>query len=159
MTKNTTPDSDAPSATAGSRGGLRIARLARQIYEGAQVRVYAGLAGEGFPEIRPAHSAIFRNIDPAGTRASELAQRAGITKQSVAYLVDGLETDGFVETVPDPEDGRARLVRLTGRGRAAFAALVRLSEAVDADLLSVLPEGRLEQLRADLAAIVARLSR
>lgn len=153
MTKN------APSESrAGERPApLRIARLAREIYEAAQARVYGGLAGEGFAEIRPAHSAVFRNIDPEGTRASDLAQRAGITKQSVAYLVEGLEADGFVETVPDPADGRARLVRLTRRGHAAYAALVRLSEAVDADLTSVLPEGRLELIRRDLAAIVRRL--
>jgi DNA-binding MarR family transcriptional regulator len=157
MTKNTNVESDTPWTLAGGRNGLRIARLARQIYEGAQARVYAGLTGEGFPEIRPAHSAIFRNIDPTGTRASDLAQRAGITKQSVAYLVEGLETDGFVESVPDPEDGRARLIRLTARGRAAFAALVRLSEAVDAEFGAVLPEGRLEVLRSDLAAIAAHI--
>ena len=102
---------------------------------------------------------MFRHIDPEGTRASEIAQRAGITKQSVAYLVEGLEADGFSETVPDPVDGRARLVRLTRRGQAAFAALVRLSEAVDADLMSSLPAGRLELLRTDLAAIVRQLGK
>ena len=150
---------DAPEkTTAGEpRPPLRLARLARQIYEAAQARVYAGLAGEGFPEIRPAHSAIFRNIDPKGSRASDLAQRAGITKQSVAYLIDGLVAEGFVEILPDPEDGRARLARLTQRGRAAYAALTRLSEAVDRDLAASLPEGRLEVLREDLAAIVRQL--
>lgn len=137
---------------------LRIARLSRRIYEAALSRIYGGLAGEGFPEIRPAHSVIFRHIDPQGTRPSDLAQRAGITKQSVAYLIDGLERDGFVETVPDPNDGRARLVRLTDRGRAAHAALIRLSEQLDADLAGALPDGRrIEQLREDLAAIVRRL--
>jgi len=155
MTENESPQ----EAESSAQPTLRIARLARLIYEGAQARVYAGLAGEGFPEIRPAHSAVFRHIDPEGTRASEIAQRAGITKQSVAYLVEGLEADGFSETVPDPVDGRARLVRLTRRGQAAFAALVRLSEAVDADLMSSLPAGRLELLRTDLAAIVRQLGK
>ncbi len=136
---------------------LRVARLSRLIYEAALERVYGGLAGEGFPEIRPAHSAIFRNINPEGSRASDLAQRAGITKQSVAYLIEGLEKEGFVETLPDPEDGRARLVRLTRRGRAALSALNRLSDAMDRDLESALPAGRMEMLRQDLAALVAHL--
>lgn len=153
MPKNMTENSNLVSQPA----PLRIARLSRLIYESAQDRIYARLAGEGFPEIRPAHSAVFRNIDPQGTRASDLAQRAGITKQSVAYLVEGLESEGFLETIADPADGRARLIRLTRKGQAAYAALVRLSEAVDAELTAVLPEGRLEALRDDLTAVVRHL--
>lgn len=140
-----------------NRGNLRVARMARLIYEAALERVYGGMVGQGFPEVRPAHSAIFRNIDPAGSRASDLAQRAGITKQSVAYLIEGLEKDGLLETLPDPEDGRARLVRLTPRGQAALETLNRLSEAMDSELAAALPEGRMEMLRQDLATLVEHL--
>jgi DNA-binding MarR family transcriptional regulator len=60
--------------------------------------------------------------------------------------------------VPDPADGRARLVRLTARGRAAYATLERLSEDLDAELSGILPEGRLELVREDLAVIVNHLA-
>ncbi|MBD3771293.1 MAG: winged helix-turn-helix transcriptional regulator [Rhodobacterales bacterium] len=154
MTKKSAPE----AKSSGGRQPLRLIRIARLIYEAGQARVYGGLAGEGFPEIRPAHSAVFRHIDPLGTRASDLALRAGITKQSIAYLVEGLEADGFLETVPDPADGRARLVRLTARGRAAYATLERLSENLDAELSGILPAGRLDLVREDLAAIVNHLA-
>lgn len=133
----------------------RIIRLARLIYEAAQERVYGGIAGEGFPEIRPAHSVIFRNIAPEGSRASDLAQRAGITKQSVSYLIETLEADGYAETIADPTDGRARLVRLTRKGNAAMDALNRLSDAAEADFTRGLPEGRVAEMRADLERMIA----
>jgi DNA-binding MarR family transcriptional regulator len=145
--------------TASPAAPTRIIRLARLIYEAAQARVYAGLAGEGFPEIRPAHSVIFRNIAPEGSRASDLAQRAGITKQSVSYLIETLEADGFAETIPDPTDGRARLVRLTRRGNAALATLNRLSDAVEAECIEGLPESRIRALRADLEQIMVAMQR
>jgi DNA-binding MarR family transcriptional regulator len=145
-----------PAAPQWQERDTRLIRLARLIYEAAQVRVYAGLAGEGFPEIRPAHSAVFRHIQPDGSRASELAQQAGITKQSMAYLVDSLATDGYLESLPDPTDGRARLVRLTTRGRKALSALERLSEALEREITQHLPTGQIEALKADLETIVAQ---
>jgi DNA-binding MarR family transcriptional regulator len=50
-----------------------------------------------------------------GTRVSDLAEQARVTKQSAGFLVEQLETAGYVERVPDPADRRARLVRLTSR--------------------------------------------
>ena len=59
-------------------------------------------------------------IDPEGTRLSVLAERAQVAKQTATALVDKLERAGYVERVPDPTDGRARLVRLTARAEAAI---------------------------------------
>lgn len=140
-----------------SQQPARVIRLARLIYEAAQAKVYAGLAGEGFPEIRPAHSAIFRNIDPEGSRASDLAQKVGITKQSVAYLIESLADDGLLESIPDPSDGRARLIRLTQRGNLAIAALNRLSNAAEEEFTACLPPERVSQMRDDLARMIAHL--
>ena len=59
-------------------------------------------------------------VDPDGTRLSVLAARAQIAKQTATALVDKLERAGYVERVPDPTDGRARLVRMTSRAIAAI---------------------------------------
>lgn len=53
---------------------------------------------------------MFQYLDDAGTTVSVLAERAQITKQSMAELVRHLEVHGYVERVPDPKDGRAKLV-------------------------------------------------
>ena len=71
----------------------------------------------GYGDITLAHSALFAHLDPAGTRPTELARRAGTTKQSMGELVADLERKGYVERAPDPADGRASLVRLTPAGR------------------------------------------
>jgi DNA-binding MarR family transcriptional regulator len=78
----------------------------------------AALHGRGFTDLRAAHGAVFANIDPEGTRATELARRAGITKQSMGELVDDLERKGYVERQGDPLDRRARIVVPTARGIA-----------------------------------------
>jgi DNA-binding MarR family transcriptional regulator len=75
------------------------------------------LEADGFVEVTPAYHALFENIDPAGTRLTELAARAEMTHQSMSELVATLERRGWVERRPDPTDGRARLICLTPEGR------------------------------------------
>jgi DNA-binding MarR family transcriptional regulator len=81
--------------------------------------IHARLDGEGFADIRPVHSAVFENVRGEGSRLTELAEQARMTKQSIQYVVDDLERLGYAERFPDPADRRAKLVRLTPRGRAA----------------------------------------
>ena len=65
----------------------------------------------GVDTLRAAHTNLFPHIDMEGTRLTDLAKRVGISKQAVGQLVDELEDMGVVERVPDPEDGRAKLIR------------------------------------------------
>ncbi|HXF73013.1 MAG TPA: MarR family transcriptional regulator, partial [Actinomycetota bacterium] len=104
---------------------MRERDLGRLLLEGQ--RVVAGeleqaLAERGYPDLRAGHLAVFLNIDRrTGTRLTELARRAGISKQGMMLVVDQLEERGYVRRVPDPEDGRAKVVRLTARGRRGAA--------------------------------------
>lgn len=77
------------------------------------------------------HYPVFENIDPAGTRLTVLASRAGITHQAMAQLVCELEERGIVKRVPDPSDGRARLVRLTDEGRRRVKVALRHIAAIE----------------------------
>lgn len=132
--------------------------LLRRPYEALQAQVYGGLAARGFPEIRPAHSAVFRHIAAGGSRLTDLAARAGMTKQSMAYLVDSLERDGFLALAPDPSDGRARLVRLTARGRRVWDALIALSAEAEAALAARIGAERHAAFRALLEEVNAALA-
>jgi DNA-binding MarR family transcriptional regulator len=73
----------------------------------------------GRPEIKPSHNAIVANL-PSGSprRAADMAAAAGMTRQSMGELVRELTDLGIVESVPDPEDRRAKLVRWTDEGLA-----------------------------------------
>ncbi|MDN5931410.1 MAG: MarR family transcriptional regulator [Pseudonocardia sp.] len=90
------------------------------------------LAARGYPDVRPAHSRVFENLDPAGTRVTELAERAQMTHPSMSELITGLERLGYLQRVADPADGRARMVRLTAAGRVLQrVALAEIGEIED----------------------------
>jgi DNA-binding MarR family transcriptional regulator len=78
----------------------------------------ARLQADGYEGVSPAHHAFFENIDPDGTRLTDLAARADMTHQSMGELVATMERRGWAERRPDPRDGRARLICLTAEGRA-----------------------------------------
>ncbi len=120
-------------------------------------RVHAGYAAAGFPEIRPAHTPVFQFLPPEGCRVTELAARAGTSKQAMGHLVESLVGWGYLERVPDPTDGRAQLVRRTERGWAVNRAARRLVEEVQAEWAALLGEDRMGQLRGILADLVAAL--
>jgi len=90
-------------------------------------RVLAALRESGF-DTTAAQGRLFARIADDGSRLTDLAESAQITKQTAGHLVDQLESAGLVERVADPTDGRARLVRIAPRGRQA-QALAREVEA------------------------------
>src|SRR5215469_6273577 len=94
-----------------------IGALLRIPREASLRQVVAGLVAAGFDDVRPAHFTVFQHMPPTGIRLTALADAALMTKQSMGYLLDDLEARGYVERVPDPADRRAKLVRLTPRGR------------------------------------------
>jgi len=131
--------------------------LLRRVEEAARARVYERLGEAGFPDIRPAHSSLLRNITEDGLRISELAERAQMTKQSMGYLADSLETAGYVTLASDPTDGRAKRVRLTPKGWAASDALVRLSVETEAEFAGLIGRAEMAQLRRLLEQLADRL--
>ncbi len=82
----------------------------------------------GFTEVRAVHVGVTRNLDFQGTRAIEIARRAGMTKQAMGELIDQCEAIGLVRREPDPSDGRAKFVLFTARG-FAFMESFRLAVA------------------------------
>jgi len=86
----------------------------------------------GYTDISATHQAVFENLDPEGTRLTVLAARAGITHQSMGELVAELERRGYLERVADPTDGRARIVRLTRRGRQVVRVAVETIGQIEA---------------------------
>jgi DNA-binding MarR family transcriptional regulator len=132
--------------------------LIRLLEETLRAKVYARMGEAGFPDIRPAHSSLFRNIARNGSRVSKLAERAQMTKQSMGYLADSLAAAGYVTLEPDPTDRRAKQVRLTERGRAAAEAMVRLSAATERELGELVGQAEMAKLRRVLERLADRLS-
>jgi DNA-binding MarR family transcriptional regulator len=121
----------------------------------ARVRwVERGFAAAGFPEIRQPHLPVFEYIDrERGSRLTYLAQHANVTIQAMKEVVDYLESHGYVERVPDPTDGRAKLVRFTRHGHAVYAAAGDVIRDMEATWASYIGEHRLRQLKQLLAEL------
>jgi DNA-binding MarR family transcriptional regulator len=108
------------------------------------------VAAAGYADLRPSLLAIGQHIGSGGTRVTELAERAQVTKASVVAAVDELERLGYAERVPDPTDGRAKLVCTTERARGAEAAARRAIAATRDAWAEALGDQRMAELEAAL---------
>jgi DNA-binding MarR family transcriptional regulator len=113
------------------------------------------VAATAYADIRVSHGCVFGNIDPDGSRLTDLAERAHMTKQSVGEVTSDLEQRGYVERVPDPSDGRAKIIRLTERGREAQAIGRGLIDDIERDWAERFGIERVAALREALETITA----
>jgi DNA-binding MarR family transcriptional regulator len=89
----------------------------RLAFDRATAEILDRVAGD-HPTLRPAHLMIFRFGGINGSRGVDLAAHAGITKQSMHEILLHLEQHGYLERRAHSEHPRARVVELTGSGRA-----------------------------------------
>jgi DNA-binding MarR family transcriptional regulator len=140
-------------------GAMSVPDLHRLLLEGH--RVLAGELAEdlderGYPDLRPGHLAVFQYIDRrSGTRLTELAVRARMTKQGMMLVVDDLEARGYVRRAADPDDARAKVVKLTARGRRAAAEARRAALALEVRTKRLLGDRRYETTREALEALTS----
>ncbi|MFN7142271.1 MAG: MarR family winged helix-turn-helix transcriptional regulator [Myxococcota bacterium] len=135
---------------------LRTSRLLNDI---GVARVRRDL---GYDGLRAAHMQVLPHLDLAGTRATDLAKRMGISKQAVGQLLDEIEALGVIERVPDPADRRARLVRFTEKGRAGLLVGLGVLAGVERELVEAVGAETIARLKEDLTAllpVVERLAR
>lgn len=132
-----------------------LPRLLASAQRTLTAELVAELDERGWPDLRSSHAAALLQVDRrTGTRLSDVARRAGVTKQAVMVVVDELEVRGLVRRTPDPEDGRAKMVRLTARGRTCAAECRRALAAVDARARRVLGGRRHDGLREALEILL-----
>ena len=142
---------------AGEDDRRMIGALLRIPREAALRQVVAGLAAADFGDVRPAHFTVFQHIPPEGIRLTALADAALMTKQSMGYLVDDLAALGYVERVPDLTDRRAKVVRLTARGRTVEETVRKVIRQIEADWAARLGQKEYQHLTRLLRALIALL--
>ena len=134
-----------------------LGRLLLEAHRALGAELASVLVERGYPDARPGHAALLLHIDRrSGSRLTELARRARMTKQGMMLLVDDLEQRGYVRRVPDPDDARAKLVRLTARGRRYVTEARRTAAALETRVRRELGERRYETLRGTLEELAAR---
>ncbi|MGH0033255.1 MAG: MarR family winged helix-turn-helix transcriptional regulator [Myxococcota bacterium] len=132
--------------------GLLFQQLARDF----ERRARATLRARGHVGLQPSHQVVFASLVGSGARLTELAERAGMTKQAMGQLVDDLESLGYVERIPDPADGRAKIVRLTPDGRSFLDDAADVVSAIWDDYASLLGERELANLQSRLGSLLDR---
>ena len=130
--------------------------LLNEVKELAIAELHRRLAEEGHGVIREGHGCVFRFVDVEGSRLTDLADRAGLTKQAVGEVADDLERLGYVERIPDPLDRRAKIIRLTKRGWDAQEAAQRIFADIERRWAAEVGERQVRTLRRALEAISAR---
>ncbi len=77
----------------------------------------AGYRALGYDDLSESHTTLLPHLDVGGTRITDIAARAGLTKQAIGQMVSDLEDRGYVLRAADPSDARAKIVRYTAKGR------------------------------------------
>ncbi|HEX2286522.1 MAG TPA: MarR family transcriptional regulator [Mycobacterium sp.] len=113
-------------------------------------RILQAIKDAGFSDVTLAQARVFQRIAPGGSRLTDLAEQAQMTKQSAAGLVDELERMRFVRRVPDPNDRRARLIQIDKRGRQAVKAAQAAHDQIQGEWRARLGARRFRQLRDSL---------
>lgn len=132
-----------------------VERVDRALVAGLARAAAAG----GFPQIRAAHNAVFATLGAEGSRVSDMAAGAGITKQSMAALVHDLEGLGIVEVGPDPTDGRAKLVSYTPRGWEVVRGGQSHLREVEEQIERLLGARELARVRAAMTRVASHYER
>ena len=135
--------------------GQPMIRLLDAAFDGFVEEMARRVAETPYSDIRITHGCVFGNIEPDGSRLTDLAERAHMTKQSVGEVATELEQRGYLERVPDPGDGRAKIIRLTERGRAAQALGREIIDEIEQDWAERFGAERVAALRDALEAITA----
>ena len=110
---------------------MLIGALLRVPSEAIHRRIIRDLNAAGFQGLNLPHMAIFRFPGPDGVRPGVLAERAGMSKQAMNRLLGSLEDLGYLVRSDAPNEGRARIVRFTRRGHAAYAKAVEVLREIE----------------------------
>lgn len=105
------------------------------------------MVAAGYNDITPAQNRVFQRVTEDGVRIGQLARQTMVTKQTATFIVDQLERSDYVERVPDPTDARARLVRLSGRGKDLVQVANKASQQIESSWTDHLGEDEADSLR------------
>jgi DNA-binding MarR family transcriptional regulator len=107
----------------------------------------------GHQSVQASYVSLLGNVDTEGTRIVAIAQRTGSTRQAVSQLVKAIEAAGFLERVPDPDDGRGVIVRHTAAGRRLLTDALQAMADIEAGYETVIGPSRMRALKKALTDI------
>ncbi|PWT85062.1 MAG: MarR family transcriptional regulator [Acidobacteria bacterium] len=132
---------------------MLIGALLRVPTEAIFRRIVRELSAAGFAGLTLPHIAVLRYPGPDGERPSILAERAGISKQAMNRLLGSLEDLGYLKRTDASDQGRARIVRFTQRGHAAWAKIIEILRGIECEWSAELGPRDFAQLKKLLTRV------
>ncbi len=132
---------------------MLIGALLRVPAQAIHRRIIRELNAAGFDELTLPHIAVLQFPGPEGVRPGTLAERAGMSKQAMNQLLRSLEALGYVARSDAPDEGRARVVHFTNRGRAAYAKIHHILRDIEREWSTELGPKNFAQLKTLLCRV------
>lgn len=134
-------------------GDMLIGALLRVPAQAIHRRIIRDLNAAGFVDLRLPHIAVLQFPGPDRVRPGTLAARVGMSKQAMNQLLRSLEGFGYIVRSDAPDEGRARVVRFTKRGRAAYAKIQDILRDIEREWSAELGPARFAQLKELLLSV------
>ena len=132
---------------------MLIGALLRVPAQAIHRRIIRELNAAGFDELHMPHIAVLQFPGPDGVRPGTLAERAGMSRQAMNQLLRSLEGLGYIVRSDAPDEGRARIIRFTIRGRAAFSKVHDILHDIEREWRTELGPKRFAQLKELLSRV------
>jgi len=132
---------------------MLIGALLRVPAQAIHRRIINELNAAGFEDLRVPHMAVLQFPGPDGVRPGALAERAGMSKQAMNQLLKSLESLGYIVRSDAPDEGRARIVRLTQRGRACYTKIHEILRKIEREWSAELGPKRFRHLKEHLLRV------
>jgi DNA-binding MarR family transcriptional regulator len=132
---------------------MLIGALLRVPAQAIHRRIITELNAAGFDDLRVPHMAVLQFPGPDGVRPGLLAERAGMSKQAMNQLLRSLDGLGYLTRSDSPDEGRARMVRLSKRGRAAYAKIHEILRDIEREWSAELGPKDFAQLKGLLLQV------
>ena len=145
-------------STGNSNGGPYLGALLRLGWQFVREEIFSGVLSAGYDDLNPAHVGLFRYPTLDRQRPSEVAEQLRITRQSVNDLLGHLELCGYLTREPDPADGRARMIRLTVKGRRLEKTINAQAKAAELKIAQWLGPGSFSELRIALETVARNVA-
>jgi DNA-binding MarR family transcriptional regulator len=122
-----------------------------------QAEFAAAMRAAGHGWFTEARAGLLGHISRDGIRQVALIDCSAISKQAVQQLLDGLEAEGVVQRLPDPRDGRGKLVGYTSKGLDALRDGDRIKLAIERRYVERIGQQRFAALMDALRALDTHL--
>ncbi len=133
-----------------------ISRMTFDLLTLVKNRVIEKLRERGYADVGMAHGVLLRNMDLSGSPLSEVARRAGVSRQAVAKVAAELSRLGYVETEKSSEDARVKIVRLTNRGVVFVTDTIEIYEQIDVEICDLIGSTPFRALQKTLRKLTTK---